>query len=81
MDVVYWIDGDFGYALSGQIGRKAMQQQADAACAKLVTAVWQQLIHRRVGAPQGRAAFPSMSRATASATLMPSTPADRIPPA
>jgi anti-sigma factor RsiW len=38
VDVFYWIDGDFGYALSGQIGRKAMQQQADAACAKLVTA-------------------------------------------
>ncbi len=31
VDVFYWIDGDFGYALSGQIGRKAMQQLADAA--------------------------------------------------
>lgn len=30
-DVFYWIDGDFGYALSGQIGRQAMQQLAEAA--------------------------------------------------
>lgn len=31
VDVFYWIDGDFGYALSGQTGRQAMQQLADAA--------------------------------------------------
>jgi len=37
VDVFYWIDGDFGYALSGQIGRQAMQQLADAAYAQLVT--------------------------------------------
>ena len=38
VDVFYWIDGDFGYALSGQIGRQTMQQLADAAYAQLVTA-------------------------------------------
>jgi anti-sigma factor RsiW len=38
VDVFYWIDGDFGYALSGQIGRQAIQQLADAAYAQLVTA-------------------------------------------
>ena len=38
VDVFYWIDGDFGYALSGQIGRQAMQQLADAAYQQLVTA-------------------------------------------
>lgn len=38
VDVFYWIDGDFGYALSGQIGRQAMQQLADAAYRQLVTA-------------------------------------------
>jgi anti-sigma factor RsiW len=37
VDVFYWIDGDFGYALSGQIGRLAMQQLADGAYAQLVT--------------------------------------------
>lgn len=31
IDVFYWIDGDFGYALSGQIGRQAMQELAEAA--------------------------------------------------
>ena len=35
VDVFYWIDGDFGYALSGQIGRQAMQQLADAAYREL----------------------------------------------
>ena len=38
VDVFYWIDGDFGYALSGQIGRQAIQQLADAAYQQLVTA-------------------------------------------
>lgn len=38
VDVFYWIDGDFGYALSGQIGRQAMQQLADAAYRQLETA-------------------------------------------
>ncbi|MFP5409599.1 MAG: anti-sigma factor family protein [Gammaproteobacteria bacterium] len=38
VDVFYWIDGDFGYALSGQIGRQAMQQLADAAYAQLALA-------------------------------------------
>jgi len=38
VEVFYWIDGDFGYALSGQIGRQAMQQLADAAYQQLVTA-------------------------------------------
>jgi anti-sigma factor RsiW len=38
VEVFYWIDGDFGYALSGQIGRQAMQQLADAAYHQLVTA-------------------------------------------
>ena len=38
VDVFYWIDGDFGYALSGQIGRQAIQQLADSAYAQLVTA-------------------------------------------
>lgn len=38
VDVFYWIDGDFGYALSGQIGRQAMQQLADAAYRQLVPA-------------------------------------------
>ena len=38
VDVFYWIDGDFGYALSGQIGRQAMQQLADSAYQQLVTA-------------------------------------------
>ncbi|HWR77378.1 MAG TPA: anti-sigma factor [Thiobacillus sp.] len=38
VDVFYWIDGDFGYALSGQIGRQAIQQLADAAYKQLVTA-------------------------------------------
>ena len=37
VDVFYWIDGDFGYALSGQVGRQAIQQLADAAYAQLVT--------------------------------------------
>lgn len=37
VDVFYWVDGDFGYALSGQIGRQAMQRLADAAYAQLVT--------------------------------------------
>jgi anti-sigma factor RsiW len=37
VEVFYWIDGDFGYALSGQIGRQAMQQLADAAYQQLVT--------------------------------------------
>lgn len=35
LDVFYWIDGDFGYALSGPIGRPAMQQLADAAYRQL----------------------------------------------
>jgi anti-sigma factor RsiW len=38
VEVFYWIDGDFGYALSGQIGRQAMQQLADVAYQQLVTA-------------------------------------------
>ena len=38
VDVFYWIDGDFGYALSGQIGRQTMQRLADAAYAQMVTA-------------------------------------------
>ncbi|MGA9165245.1 MAG: anti-sigma factor [Thiobacillus sp.] len=38
VDVFYWIDGDFGYALSGQIGHQAIRQLADAAYAQLVTA-------------------------------------------
>ena len=38
VEVFYWIDGDFGYALSGQIGRQAIQQLADAAYRQLVTA-------------------------------------------
>jgi len=38
VDVFYWIDGDFGYALSGQIGRQAIRQLADAAYQQLVTA-------------------------------------------
>jgi anti-sigma factor RsiW len=38
VDVFYWIDGDFGYALSGQIGRQAMQQLADAAHRELAPA-------------------------------------------
>ncbi|MFN3545469.1 MAG: anti-sigma factor family protein [Thiobacillus sp.] len=38
VDVFYWIDGDFGYALSGQIGRQAMQQLAVAAYAQLAAA-------------------------------------------
>jgi anti-sigma factor RsiW len=38
VEVFYWIDGDFGYALSGQIGRQAIRQLADAAYAQLVTA-------------------------------------------
>ncbi|MBI1285621.1 MAG: anti-sigma factor [Thiobacillus sp.] len=37
VEVFYWIDGDFGYALSGQIGRQTMQQLADAAYQQLVT--------------------------------------------
>jgi anti-sigma factor RsiW len=37
VDVFYWIDGDFGYALSGQIGRQTIQKLADAAYAQLVT--------------------------------------------
>lgn len=37
VDVFYWIDGDFGYALSGQIGRQAIQKLADAAYSQLVT--------------------------------------------
>jgi anti-sigma factor RsiW len=37
VDVFYWIDGDFGYALSGQIGRQAIRQLADAAYSQLVT--------------------------------------------
>jgi anti-sigma factor RsiW len=37
VDVFYWIDGDFGYALSGQIGRQSIQKLADAAYAQLVT--------------------------------------------
>jgi anti-sigma factor RsiW len=39
LDVFYWIDGDFGYALSGPIGRPAMQQLADAAYRQLETAI------------------------------------------
>lgn len=39
VDVYYWIDDDFGYALSGRIGRQAMQQLADAAYHQLVPAV------------------------------------------
>lgn len=35
VDVFYWVDGDFGYALSGQIGRQAMQQLAEAAFRQL----------------------------------------------
>jgi len=35
VDVFYWIEGDFGYALSGQIGHQAMQQLAEAAYAQL----------------------------------------------
>jgi pimeloyl-ACP methyl ester carboxylesterase len=31
VDVFYWIERDFGYALSGEIGRQAMQQLAEAA--------------------------------------------------
>lgn len=42
VDVFYWIDGDFGYALSGQIGRQTMQQLADAAYAQLATATARQ---------------------------------------
>lgn len=38
LDVFYWIDGDFGYALSGPIGRPAMQQLADAAYRQLAPA-------------------------------------------
>lgn len=38
VDVFYWIDRDFGYALSGQIGRQGMQQLADAAYRQLVLA-------------------------------------------
>lgn len=38
LDVFYWIDGDFGYALSGPIGRPAMQQLADAAYSQLEAA-------------------------------------------
>jgi len=37
VDVFYWIDGDFAYALSGQIGRQTIQQLADAAYRQLVT--------------------------------------------
>ena len=37
VDVFYWIDGDFGYALSGQIGRQAIQKLAEAAYAQLAT--------------------------------------------
>jgi len=36
VDVFYWIDGDFGYALSGQIGQQAIRQLADAAYRQLV---------------------------------------------
>ncbi len=35
VDVFYWIDGEFGYALSGQIGRETMQRLADAAYRQL----------------------------------------------
>jgi anti-sigma factor RsiW len=38
VDVFYWIDGDFGYALSGEIGRQAMQKLAEAAYQQLVPA-------------------------------------------
>lgn len=38
VDVFYWIDGDFGYALSGEIGRQAMQKLAEAAYHQLVPA-------------------------------------------
>lgn len=38
VDMFYWIDGDFGYALSGQIGRGPMQQLADAAYRQLEAA-------------------------------------------
>ena len=31
VDVFYWVERDFGYALSGEIGRQAMQQLAEAA--------------------------------------------------
>lgn len=35
VDVFYWIDGEFGYALSGQIGRQTMQRLAVAAYGQL----------------------------------------------
>ena len=35
VDVFYWIDGEFGYALSGQIGRRTMQRLAAAAYGQL----------------------------------------------
>jgi anti-sigma factor RsiW len=37
VDVFYWIDGDFGYALAGQIGRQSIRELADAAYRQLVT--------------------------------------------
>lgn len=36
VEVFYWVDRDFGYALSGQIGRGDMQELADIAYAQLV---------------------------------------------
>lgn len=37
VEVFYWIDGDFGYALSGQIGKGDMGRLADAAYRQLST--------------------------------------------
>jgi len=36
VDVFYWIDRDFGYALSGEIAHRDMQKLADAAYAQMV---------------------------------------------
>jgi anti-sigma factor RsiW len=38
VDVFYWVDRDFGYALSGEIGQQAMQQLAEAAYHELLRA-------------------------------------------
>ncbi|MGQ9686946.1 MAG: anti-sigma factor family protein, partial [Thiobacillaceae bacterium] len=35
VEVFYWVDGDMGYALSGQVERAIMQRLADAAYAQL----------------------------------------------
>ena len=92
VDVFYWIDGDFGYALSGQIGRQAIRLLADAAYSpaghgsvndvnrprsvgRSVSAA------RTVAAPEPPLQARADRDATASAILMPSTPADRMPPA